>query len=145
MKKELCKFILLDVLGWKMANRFPSEHKKLIVIIAPHTSMMDFVLGWLYYSANVRKAGFAIKKEFFFFPLGPILRSLGSIPVDRKKTSMIDQMAAAFEKSEKMILNITPEGTRKKTNKWKRGFWHISKKTGIPVVQGYLDYKNNRF
>ena len=96
IKQELCKFIFFDILGWKTTGQFPVNTKKLIVIIAPHTSMMDFILGWLYYGIHGRKAYFAIKKEFFFFPLGYLLKAMGSIPVDRKKTSLIDQMAQEF-------------------------------------------------
>ncbi len=36
---------------------------------------------------------------------------------------------------------ITPEGTRSRTNRWKRGFYMIAQKARVPIVPGYLDYK----
>lgn len=144
IKKALSGFILYDLMGWKPAGKFPVEVDKMIVIIAPHTSMMDFILGWLYFASNGRKANFAIKKEFFFFPLGYLLKAMGSIPVYRGKTTIIDQMVDEFASRKKMILNITPEGTRKLTRNWKKGFHHIAKKADVPVVLGFFDYRNKR-
>lgn len=132
----------MDIMGWKTLDNLPPDEKKMIVITAPHTSGMDFILGWLFFGYNNRKAYFAIRKEFFFFPLGYLLKAMGSVSVSRGKLSLIDQMVAEFNKRDKMILNITIEGTRKKTKNWTKGFHYIAKKADVPVVLGFFDYKN---
>ncbi|GAB4291839.1 MAG: 1-acyl-sn-glycerol-3-phosphate acyltransferase [Marinilabiliales bacterium] len=113
----------------------------MVVIIAPHTSMLDFIIGKLYYLSIKRKSKFIIKKELFFFPLGLILKMMGAIPVDRKKGGMIFRdIIKKFNESDEFILNITPEGTRKKVSKWKRGFYDIVKEANVPLAIGCIDY-----
>lgn len=137
--KYLSRFILW-LSGWKAVGKFP-EAKKFIVVCAPHTSMWDFVIGRLYYFSVGLKPCIMIKKELFFFPLGPVLRWLGGIPVERqKKTNIVEQVVDQINKSDKFLLTITPEGTRKKVKKWKTGFYQIATKANIPVLLGYFDY-----
>jgi 1-acyl-sn-glycerol-3-phosphate acyltransferase len=132
---------LLKLLGWKVVGNFHSLDKA-IVIVAPHTSMMDFVIGRLYFNTIHKKVNFIIKKELFFFPLGALLKALGAIPVARgQKNNMVDKLAEEIRSRSRFFLVITPEGTRKKTVHWKRGFWYIAKKAGMPIIIGYLDYK----
>jgi 1-acyl-sn-glycerol-3-phosphate acyltransferase len=137
----ISRFIVFKILKWKVSGTFPSEHKKVIVLTAPHTSMMDFVMGWFYFRINGMKANFLIKEELFFFPLGILLRKLGSIPVKRGKVSLVDQMVEEFAKRDQVILNITPEGTRQRVTKWKRGFYKIAEATKAPIILGFVDYK----
>ncbi len=138
----ISRFILFKLLGWKEKGAFP-DIKKIVVIIAPHTSMSDFVIGKLYYGTIRRKPNFIIKKEMFFFPFGYILKALGGIPVDRKKgVSIIEQIVKKIEKSDKVIINITPEGTRKPVKRWKKGFYQIATKANIPIAVAYMDYGN---
>ncbi len=127
--------------GWKMAGEIPSR-KKYLIIVAPHTSNWDFVIGQLFYLANRMKARVMIKKELFWFPLGSLLYSLGGIPVDRhRKTDIVDQMIEEFSNNETFVLTITPEGTRKRVTDWKTGFHRIATGAGVPVLLGYFDYK----
>lgn len=129
-------------MGWKPSGKVPEDVKKVVVITAPHTSMMDFIIGFLFFNSQNRKAYFAIRKEFFFFPLGFLLKAMGAIPVSRGKTALIDKMVEEFNKRDSMILNITPEGTRKLTKNWKKGFHYIATKAQVPVALGFFDYKN---
>lgn len=131
---------IFKTIGWKENGPFP-DLKKVVVIIAPHTSMSDFIIGKLYYSTIKRKPKFIIKKEMFFFPFGYILKALGGIPVDRNKgISIIDQIVEQFEKNDNFIINITPEGTRKAIKRWKKGFYQIAEKANVPIAVGFLDY-----
>ena len=83
-----------------------------------------------------------MKKEWFFWPLGPIFRSLGGIPVWRdKKTSMTDRLADYAMKADKFQLCITPEGTRSLNSNWKMGFYYIAKKANLPIFLYGLDYE----
>jgi len=139
--RYIAQFILW-ISGWKLVGEFEPQMRKCIFIQAPHTSMWDFLwgrLGLWQLGVNVK---FLIKKEMFFFPFGHILKALGGIPIDRKKgNNVIDQIVDRFNKSDKFSLVITPEGTRKYTEHWKKGFYHISLKANVPVYISYLDYE----
>ena len=112
MWKAFCRWLLYKQMGWTI--EITEEHPdKYIICLAPHTSNWDFLIGQLYSGAEGLKSNFLMKKEWFFWPLGPIFRSLGGIPVFRsKKTSMTDNLAEVARKADKFMLCITPEGTR---------------------------------
>ena len=131
--------LLFQRLGW--SEEVTVEHReKCILCVAPHTSNWDFILGQLYYRSKGRTAGFLMKKEWFFWPLGILFRKLGGIPVYRsKKTSLTDMLAERIKDVTHFELAVTPEGTRSKVKKWKRGFYFIALKAGIPI-QLYVDF-----
>lgn len=140
MKKKLAGW-LLRLMGWKAMDP-PVPEPKCIILGAPHTSAWDFVISYLYYTSVGGKAYVMIKKEFFIWPLGPILKSLGAIPVDRGKGApLVRQMINAFEGHDRLHLAIAPEGTRKATARWKTGFHTIAKAANVPVYLGYFDWK----
>ncbi|HBF88335.1 MAG TPA: acyltransferase [Bacteroidales bacterium] len=140
MKIMISKWIL-KLMGWKIVGEY-YKVDKCIIVVAPHTSMMDFVVGRLFFNTLPIKVHFVIKKEMFFFPLGYLLKALGAIPVDRgTRNNMVDQLADLFNSKDKMFLIITPEGTRKKVLRWKRGFYFIAEKANVPIYTGILDYK----
>ena len=104
MKKKLSRFILFKVLGWKYVVTVP-DYDKYIMCIAPHTTNLDLFLGKFFYWAVGRESNFLMKKEWFFWPLGPLFRSWGGIPVFRdKKTSMTDRLAETASSSTSSIL-----------------------------------------
>jgi acyltransferase family protein len=83
-----------------------------------------------------------MKKDWFFFPFGGILRSMGGIPVDRSHSgSMVDQLAERIKESSKLSIAITPEGTRRATDRWKTGFYRIACAANIPIQLAVIDYK----
>ena len=115
---------------------------KYIICLAPHTSNWDFIIGLLYSRANGIKSNFLMKKEWFFWPLGPVFRHLGGIPVYRQKhTSMTDSMAETAKREPVFHLCITPEGTRSRTEEWKKGFYFIALKAELPILLYGLDYE----
>lgn len=119
----------------------PIEGPKGIILGVPHTSAWDFVISWIYYTSVGGKASVMVKKEFFWGPLAPLMRSLGGVPVDRKRGATVaKQMIDAMNKAEKMHLAIAPEGTRQLTEKWKTGFHTIAKACDVPVYLGYFDW-----
>jgi 1-acyl-sn-glycerol-3-phosphate acyltransferase len=141
MWKSFCRWLLYKQLGWSIdvTQEHPSKY---IICLAPHTSNWDFLIGQLYNGAEGLKSNFLMKKEWFFWPLGPIFRSLGGIPVFRsKKTSMTDNLAEAARKAERFMLCITPEGTRSPNPEWKKGFYYIAQKAGIPILLYGIDYE----
>ena len=141
LKQKICGFIYYKMLGWKTRVTVP-DHAKYVICCGPHTSNWDLFIGKLFYAAIGRKTQFMMKKEWFFWPLGPMFRSIGGIPVHRgKRNSLVDQMVAACNESEMFHLAITPEGTRKANPNWKKGFWHIASQAGVPIVIIGIDYK----
>jgi 1-acyl-sn-glycerol-3-phosphate acyltransferase len=134
--------LILKLWGWKVTGGIPPGLKKCVVIVAPHTSMWDFVIGRLaWYVINV-KVKFLIKEEMFFFPLGIILKAFGGIPVDRKQSrNIVDFVVGLFNQYDSLYITITPEGTRQLNPRWKRGFYYIALRAGVPVALAILDYK----
>ena len=139
MKEKLSQFIL-KLMGWKVGNILP-DIPKCVIAVAPHTSNTDFFLAKLAYTSIGRTANFLIKKSWFVFPFNIILNSMGGVPVDRdRNTSITDKMAIEFKNRDKFQLGLTPEGTRKRVNKWKKGFYFIAVKAKVPIVLVALDY-----
>lgn len=140
MKKTMSK-ALLRLAGWKLGG-LVEDVPKCVICVAPHTSNWDFVIGKLLYTSIGRNAGFLMKKEWFFFPFGPFFRWLGGVPVDRsRRTSVTDQIAEQFNRHEAFQIAITPEGTRKRVEEWKKGFYYIAQKANVPILIAYFDYK----
>jgi len=139
--KKLCCWLLYELWGWKKI--ITEEHpNKYIICLAPHTSNWDFILGQLYSQAENLKPNFLMKKEWFFWPLGPIFKHLGGIPVFRQKnTSMTDHLAETARNAEQFRLTITPEGTRSANPEWKRGFYYIAAKADLPILLYGIDYQ----
>lgn len=127
--------------GWRVEGKLP-DLPKYLIIGAPHTSNWDFLLflGVIFrLKADVRYMG---KAELFRSPFGWFFYWCGGIPVDRSKsTGLVEQMVEAYNKSEKFILTIAPEGTRHGVKEWKRGFYHIAKGAGVPLVMAKVDGK----
>lgn len=127
-------------MGWK-CEVSETIGEKGIIALAPHTSNFDFILGILYSRAEGIKSNFLMKKEWFFWPLGCIMRKLGGIPVYRsKKMSLTDQLAKVANERESFLLCITPEGTRSRVEEWKRGFYYIALKANLPIWLYGIDY-----
>jgi 1-acyl-sn-glycerol-3-phosphate acyltransferase len=134
--------LILGLFGWKVIGNIPSDLRKCVVVVAPHTSNWDFVIGRLAWFQMGLRVKFLIKKEMFFFPLGPIIKWLGGIPVDRSKSArMVDYVAGLFEQYDTLFITITPEGTRKLNPHWKKGFYYIAQKANVPIALAVLDYK----
>ena len=127
--------------GWKVHEELP-QAEKYVLVAYPHTSNWDFPLALLAMVA----IGFRFKwvgKEFLFRePLGIIMRALGGIPVNRRAPKdFTEKIVSLFNSRQRLILGITPEGTRSKTEYWKTGFYRIACEASVPIALGYIDYK----
>jgi 1-acyl-sn-glycerol-3-phosphate acyltransferase len=133
---------LLKMFGWKIDDHAPEGVKKCVIVVGPHTSNWDFVIGRLAFVHFGIKGKYLIKKELFFFPLGLILKAIGGIPVDRKKNNNMTEYAASlFQENEELFLVFTPEGTRKYNPNWKKGFYYIAMRAKVPIYICYMDYE----
>lgn len=135
--------LIFKILGWKTRGSFPPELKKYIIAVAPHTSNWDFLVGVAARSIlRIRNAKFLGKSPLFKQPFGWFFRSLGGYPVDRSKShDMVEQVATIFKSHDRFVLAIAPEGTRKKVEKLKTGFYYIAKSANVPIVPVGFDYK----
>lgn len=138
------KFIrfLLRLFGWKIDKTPPDGEKKFVVVVGPHTSNWDFVLGKLAFRTYGLNSKFLIKKEAFVFGFGWLLKKMGGIPVDRKKNNnLTDYAVKLFKESDELVLVFTPEGTRKYNPNWKKGFYYIAQQANVPIYIAYIDYE----
>lgn len=145
----LSKFIYHKLLGWKVTGFSDFESvKKAVIIAVPHTSWHDFYIGVLLRSVIGLKANFVGKKELFAFPFGWIFRALGGAAVVRKTNeNQVEAIARLFDEHEVFRMAMAPEGTRKKVEEWRTGFYYIAKAANVPIIMFTLDFENkeNRF
>lgn len=128
-------------MGWRIEVELP-ETSKYVVVIAPHTSNWDFLIGILAaWSLGIPKPRWVGKDSLFKPPLGWIMYALGGIPVDRsKRQNFVDQIAERFAQADVLLLAIAPEGTRMRTDHWRSGFYYIAHAADVPIVLFFLDF-----
>ncbi len=138
----IAKWIYKDVLGWKIKGDFSQETvKKAVVIAVPHTSWHDFYAGILLRTVLDVKIGFIGKKELFKWPFGPVLRMMGGASIDRTPgQDKVKAIAKVFDNKEEFRITIAPEGTRKKVDKLKTGFYYIALTAGVPIIMVAFDF-----
>jgi 1-acyl-sn-glycerol-3-phosphate acyltransferase len=143
MKKLVGKFFI-KMMGWDIDPSLPAEIKKCVLVMGPHTSNWDYFIGmmafWGYYDIDLKQL---IKSDLFFFPLGWILKKSGGIPVYRDtKNNMTTTISNMYKNEKELTITFTPEGTRSYSPKWKKGFYYIALDAKVPIVLGFIDYKN---
>jgi 1-acyl-sn-glycerol-3-phosphate acyltransferase len=134
----------LHLAGWQFEGGLPAE-KKYVCLAVPHTSNWDgLLLVGLLQSIGLDME-WMIKDSWVKSPLGPVLRRLGAVAIDRdRKANVVQQMVAEFERRDRFVLGIPPEGTRSRAEHWKSGFYHIALGARVPVVPGWLDFGRRR-
>ena len=130
--------------GWKYKGELPAE-KKAVIISVPHTSNWDFFWGELAFLSQGIPAFILMKKEFFFFPLGMILRALNVIPVDRgnKDSQLVEQMITEFKQRDSMYLCITLKEAVKSGRNGRRVFWLLRKRQAFRFIWAASIIKEN--
>jgi 1-acyl-sn-glycerol-3-phosphate acyltransferase len=133
---------LLSLLGWRLDIHLPDE-PRLVVLAAPHTSNWDGVLAVLTIFALELRLGLFVKHSAFETRLiGGILRKAGAIAIDRRAPGgVIGQTVDAFKARPELLIGLAPEGTRKRVDKWKRGFHLIAMEAQVPIICAYMDYR----
>ena len=131
--------------GWKLGDNLPPEVKKCVVIVAPHTSGWDFVFGAGAKLLLPLDAIYLAKKELFKWPLKKMFLDLGGVPVDRGKHSGLTEAMIDYIKTHEVARVVFPaEGTRKRTRKWKTGFYRAALGAGVPIAMAYIDFKEKK-
>ena len=136
--------LFLRLGGWSFTGTLPNLPHA-VVIVAPHTSNWDFLVGLATMLALDLDLSFLAKHTIFWWPLGPVLRRLGGIPVDRtqEKSRTVEALATRFRSSSRLILALSPEGTRKAVKRWRTGFHRIATAAGVPIVPVAFDYRSH--
>lgn len=132
--------LVLHLLGWRVRGA-PPDTAKMVLIVAPHTSAWDLVVGLAAKLALRLDARYLAKHTLFWWPLGSLLRRTGAIPVDRSSHhGVVAQMSRQFAERPHLLLALSPEGTRHAASRWKTGFYRIAQAAGVPIVPVALDF-----
>ena len=139
LSRRLCQKLFLAQ-GWKISGDIPNLAKA-VAIVSPHTSNIDAWYGFLAIGAmglNITVFG---KDNLFKPPFTPVLNWLGIIPVHRDSAhGLTHQVAEFIQQTDKIWIGMAPEGTRKKAQQLKSGFYHIAHEANIPIVMFAFDY-----
>jgi 1-acyl-sn-glycerol-3-phosphate acyltransferase len=126
--------------GWRFVGEIP-EPRRAVCLGVSHTDNLDGVLLVLLTQSVGMSASWMVKDAWCKPPMGPVIRAFGGIPIDRTRPhGMVTRMIEELERREDLCLLIPPEGTRRRTEHWKSGFYRIALGARVPVVPGYLDY-----
>lgn len=144
----IAKFIYFKILGWKVVgntNISQDKIKKAVIIAAPHTHWNDFFIGILLRQVLGVKTNFVGKKELFKWPFGWYFKAVGGAPVVRKSNeNQVEAIARLFKNKEEFRLTLAPEGTRRKVEEWRTGFYYIAKSAKVPIIMFTLDFANKQ-
>lgn len=136
---------LLNLWGFKISGVDPHPYPKKIFAVAPHTSNWDFPLGLLVRSSMKLNTKFMAKDSLFKPPFGWVFRMLGGVPVVRSKsTNFVDATVNVFKRYEKLSVALAPEGTRKKVDQFRTGFYWMAVKCDIPLFLVTFDWENKK-
>ena len=141
--------VIFKALGWKLNTEAIVGIKQSITIAAPHTANMDLPIAKAAFDLMGLPLRFTVKQEWVRFPFKRIMLNLGAIAINRtpknpgeERPSMTEAMANLFKENPELHVMVTPEGTRSLRTQWKTGFWYTAKMANVPILLGYLDYKN---
>ncbi len=136
----------LKLIGWKLVGKMP-DTPKFVILGVPHTSNWDAIAATLAMLASGFRYTFLIKREWFFWPMGPIFKALGGYPVDRRKGSgpnVVQQLTAYIDSVENVCIGFPPEGTRSKVSQYKTGYLRVAYAAKVPVFICAFDGPNKR-
>lgn len=137
--KALGRF-MLRLFGWSIHGEAP-DLPKFVAIVAPHSSNWDFYFGIAAVFAMGIRVSWLGKHTLFRPPFGAFFRWLGGIPTERSIShGLVEQTIHALNSRERLIMALAPEGTRKRVEKWKTGFYHIAQGARLPILLAYFDY-----
>ncbi|WP_039909434.1 1-acyl-sn-glycerol-3-phosphate acyltransferase [Acinetobacter beijerinckii] len=141
----------LNLMGWELDNHWDLNVDQCVMIAAPHTSNWDALYARLALKALGVNVRLTIKDSYMKFPFGPFVRAMGGIGIDRRikkegqeRPSMVQLMSDLFKTHPKLVMLVTPEGTRAKQEQWKTGFYHVATTARVPIALAYMDYAKKK-
>jgi 1-acyl-sn-glycerol-3-phosphate acyltransferase len=143
MFNRFCSWSLTK-LGWQFDGHI-NHNQSCVIIVGPHTSNWDFVIGILARGALNTPIHFLGKHQLFLPPWGWIFKAMGGSPVDRRKhNNLVDSAVQLFNQNPNYKLALAPEGTRSPVKRWKSGFYHIALQAGVDIVPVGLDFNSKK-
>ncbi|WP_019140161.1 1-acyl-sn-glycerol-3-phosphate acyltransferase [Noviherbaspirillum massiliense] len=138
----------LALIGWRV-NFKPLPGPRGVIIVYPHTSNWDFIIGLLGKWAIGVRFRWLGKDSLFKGLTGALLgwffRATGGEPIERSaSTGAIARLAARIKAADQYWLVLAPEGTRKYRDSWRSGFYHIALTAGVPLGMATLDYRTKQ-
>jgi 1-acyl-sn-glycerol-3-phosphate acyltransferase len=131
--------------GWRFEGALPNL-RQFVLIVAPHTSNWDFPIGIMAMFALDLRATFLGKDTLFNPAFGYVFRWMGGVPVDRRSPhNVVEQTIEYFKTRDQMVLALSPEGTRKRTPRWRTGFYWVAVGAGVPIVPVALDFPRRKY
>ena len=132
---------ILRLLGWTWEGKFPTQSKG-VMVVSPHTSNWDLIVAVLFkWALDVRHVNYLAKHSVFWWPLSSIMRFTGGIPVFRHEhRNVVVQVTDMFAERDRLWLAIAPAGTRRKTDYWKSGFYHMAQAAKVPILPVQMDF-----
>lgn len=131
---------LMRLIGWRLVY-VPPPQPKSVIIVYPHTSNWDFVVGFIARSVAGIRCHFAAKDTLFRGLFGRWLARVGGIPVNRREpTGFVGQLVREFARRDEFHVVFTPEGTRSRTEHWKSGFYRLALAVKVPLGLAFIDY-----
>ena len=144
MISYLAKMVFFRLMGWRIEGDFP-QLKKFIVAVYPHTRNMDFIVGVLTRAVLNEKISYVGKQELFNPLTGWFFRALGGTPINRNSNeNKVSAIAQIFKEKDAFRMAIAPEGTRKKVDRWKTGFYYISLEAEVPILLVHFNYPSKK-
>jgi 1-acyl-sn-glycerol-3-phosphate acyltransferase len=135
-------WLLVRLGGWTVVGERPMA-KKMVLVAAPHTSNWDFIWVLAFAAHFELRISWLGKRSLFKWPFGPFMRMLGGVPVVRhRRGNMVQELVETFDQYEGLVLAVPPEGTRRQTEYWKSGFYHIARGAHVPILLSFLCYEN---
>lgn len=142
MKRQICRWFFEKIMGWKIEGNIDREIKKSVMMVMPHTSWHDFYIAIICKGAIGADINWVGKKELFRFPFGFFFKSLGGSPLDRTGgLNKVDSIVSIFDSKETFRLGLSPEGTRKKVEHLKTGFYYIAVKANVPIIPVSINFE----
>jgi len=143
--RKIIGSLLLKLLGWKVVLEGDLENlNRCVLIVAPHTDNIEYLLGNLVYWKYNKPLRVIIKDTHTKAWYGFIVKALGGIGINRSQRNNLVQFVTELFKKEDFSLVICPEGTRSRVEKWKLGFYHMALSARVPIVFGGADFKTKK-
>ncbi len=143
MKKWIAR-MFLRLTGWQVVGERPA-HRRYVLIAAPHTSNWDFPYMLAFAAVFDIEVTWMAKHNLFYPPMGWVMRALGGMPIVRHKNlNVVGSTVEAFKQRSELVIVVPTEGTRRRAEFWKSGFYHIAAGAGVPIVPSFLDYGKKR-
>lgn len=136
--------LILSLFGWKIRGPLPNVPRA-VLIGGPHTSNWDGVVTLAAMAMLRLDARVVIKDSAFAGPFGWLLRWLGAMPIDRNSAQdVVQQTVERFNAHERLMVIVSPEGTRDGASQWKTGFWRIASGARVPIIVATADHRKKQ-